>query len=130
MTGDQFVQILQAYHCQDKVVSFVTGIVRRQKTSKGDIKVLLRIIDCRDRFVLRRFPDLFFEAEFEYVFIPGRKVIEPGQQLPEPDTLKLGARSAEELTREQFEQRTDEKASEALLDEARKIINPKENEKD
>ena len=118
------MKILQTYHCQDQIADYVTALIvnQQRKNPKGTMKLLLSIIDRRSRFTLKRFPDLFFEAVFQYQFIPGRKIIAPGHPA-EQDTLKIRAMAAEELTREQFDQRANEKRSNDLLNEAKKLIN-------
>ena len=123
LTGDLFVKVLQYYGCQDRVVDYVTGIIRQQKASEGIIKVLLSIIDCRPRLIIPRLPVLFFEAVFEYRFIKANLISKPDQP-PEQDTLKIGAKAAEELTEEEFNKRAEEKKSNDLLNQALKIINP------
>ena len=127
LNGELFLKILETYHCQDNVLQYVTGVIMNQeKASEGTSKVLISIIDCRDRFTIKRFPVLYFDAVFQYRFIPARKIVLPGET-PGQDTLKIVAVAAEELTKEQFEQKAEEKKGSEMLHEAKNIINPKKD---
>lgn len=73
--------------------------------------------------VLTRFPTLYFETAFDFRWTRASKIIKPGQQ-PEQDRLSIGAIAAEQMTRDVFITKIQEKDMEEILDRAKKIINP------
>lgn len=126
LKGEELMKILQTYHCQDKIVQVLTQISLRLRIESGQLRELLEIADNRDRRILGRFPTKYFDAAFDVRWIRTTKVFKLGEQ-PGQDRLAIGILAAEELSREEFTQRLDNRASENLLNEANKLINPGKN---
>jgi hypothetical protein len=99
-------------------------MILKEKRESGQIRRLILVVDNRGAFTIGKLPELYFDAAFDYRWIRGRKIV-PARQPPEQDRLSIGAIAAEQLTKEEFSVKFEAQVLDQVLDEAKKIINPK-----
>jgi hypothetical protein len=93
---------------------------------KGQLRTFIEVTDCRMLMglpVLGKFPTRYFEAAIDFRWTHAPKIISPGQP-PQQDKLSIGIIAAEELDKDTFAAKIEEKAIENIINEANKIINP------
>ena len=120
------MKILQDYHCQNQVAEYATKMIWQLKVKSGILRTLLVINDSRDKFFINRFPAIYFDAAFEFRFIPEKKIIGPWE-VHKQDTLKIRLLGGEQLTKEELDKRIDEHNAIVLVNNAKNIIKTSKN---
>lgn len=125
------MQLLQKYNSQEQVDVSLTKMIISDRKEHGQLRTFVHLVD-NTRFLgftsILKLPSRYFEIAVDYHWKRASKIL-PASGIPEQDRLSMGVIAAEELIEAEFTGKLEERAAEDMLNIAKNLINPPDEQK-